>query len=475
MVVGEIALERDLIIIGGGPGGYTAAIRAAQLGKEVTIIEKEELGGICLNRGCIPSKIVSYISAKLQDYKQASVFGFELGDIGFDYKKANLYKYTVIDNLHKGIKALCRQNKIEILKGTASFLANGRIGVEDGDDCAVYTFNSAIIATGGSLKPKVHVDRSLVLDAAALYELEDIPDSLIIHGSDYISIEAAFSFKALGSEVHLVIDKEEFPGLDISINKELFRQLKKQNIKIYKNMNLHDVIKKGQVISALFHSKNDNRITLEASYIFCQSVSEPNLTNIGVDRLGITLDGDGYIKVNSQCKTSLENVWAVGDVTGTPQLAAKAIRQGKVAAESICGIAAEYSGALLPIVIHSIPPIAYAGLTEDKAKSAGYEIKTGGLNIGSNGYASLTGQKDGIFKVISDKHTDLILGIHLYGRNAIELISTGILAMEMAGREEDLKFPIYPHPTINESLMEAVEALVSQAIHQPKTKTAVQK
>ncbi|MDQ0218734.1 dihydrolipoyl dehydrogenase [Peribacillus cavernae] len=473
MVVGELTQERDLIIIGGGPGGYTAAIRAAQLGKEVTLIEKEKLGGICLNRGCIPSKVISHVSNKFNDINQSPELGFKIENCSFDFSKTVEYKHKIITDLRKGIEALCKENHIEVIQGTASFLSADRIGVENGDQFDIYTCNSAIISTGCSTKNHELYDHKHVLDSRSLYELQEIPEQLILFGNDYIALEAAFSYQSLGSEVHLVIENDIFPGLDFAINKELFRQLKKAKIKLHKNLSFSSVELNKTHLSVAFDLKHGDKVTMEASYLYIQSPFRANIGELGIDRLGITCDEHGYIEIDKECRTSIPTIWAVGDVTGGKQLAVKAIRQGKVAAEAISGIPSEWSEAFIPTIIHSKPPIATIGLTEEEAKDQGYAVRTGQFNQARNGFAAITGNRDGFSKVVSNAENDVILGIHLYGSNAIELISTGILALEMAAREEDIKFPLFPHPSNNEGLLEAVEALVNQAIHQVPKKSKI--
>ncbi|WP_419880788.1 dihydrolipoyl dehydrogenase family protein [Peribacillus sp. B-H-3] len=474
MVVGELAHERDLIIIGGGPAGYTAAIRAAQLGKEVTLIEKEELGGICLNRGCISSKFFSHLAEKVDELKHISDIGINTNGFSLDYDQSLFYKKTVISNLQRGVASLCRENKIEVVSGSASFLANDRIGVENGDDFEIYTFQKAIISTGSKIM-KSHEIKGLnnILDARSLYEFSDIPKDIVINGDDYIAIEAAFSYKSLGSDVYLVISGENFPNLDVSINKELIRQLKKAKIKLYKNLSFASITSIGDRHLAAFKAKGGDKAAIEASHVYIQSALKGNTGNIGLERIGIKMDEQGYILTDKECRTCISHIFACGDVTGGRQLASKAIKQGKTAAEACANKPTEWNDTLIPHVIRSQPPIAYVGLTEQEAISQGYRLNIGQFNAAANGYAGITGNKDGLSKVITDKENDLILGIHLYGRQAPDLIASAAIAVEMAARDEDIKFPVYPHPSSSEGLLEAAESLICQAIHQPPKKEKV--
>ncbi|MCD7036481.1 FAD-dependent oxidoreductase [Metabacillus sp. GX 13764] len=469
MVVGELAQERDVIIIGGGPAGYTAAIRAAQLGREVTLIEKEDLGGICLNKGCIPSKVFSRVSAKFSEVKKLSSFGITAGEPALHFPDTQEYRKKTVLNLRKGVEALCRENKIEVLKGTASFLAAGKIGVENGDAFDIYRYQSALIAAGGILKPAMKKS-GRILNARNLYEITELPEELLVYGDDYIAIEAAFSFQNMGSKVTVITEKG-FSWLDAAVEKELLRQMKKAKIQVKKQWRLEDTAEEDGRVQAFFRNEAGEPVSLHGTCIYIQSEAVPDLKELGADRLGLELDEAGKIKTDSSCKTSISGIWAAGDIASGPMLAVKAIRQGKTAAESIAGLAAEYDGTLLPTVIHSQPPIAAAGMTEEEAAASGYSVKTGQFSLTGNGYASVKNEKDGLIKVISDEETEILLGIHIIGDGALELISTGITALEMAAREEDLTFPFYPHPSINEGLLEAVEALAGKAIHLVPKKT----
>ncbi|MGD6818236.1 dihydrolipoyl dehydrogenase family protein [Metabacillus sp. 113a] len=474
MVVGELAQERDVLIIGGGPGGYTAAIRAAQLGREVTLIEKAELGGICLNQGCIPSKVLAHVSSQYRELSNLDRFGIGISEPSFDLPQTMEFKRSITADLRKGVEALCRQNKIELVEGKASFLSADRIGVENGDDFQVFSFRSAVIAAGSS--PARHraagPDHAQILDSRSLYTLETLPEHLIIYGNDYIAIEAAFSYRSLGCEVTLLHEKE-FAGLDASIEKELTRVMKKAKIKRLKNRLLVQAENRNGKLGAAFKSEDGAIQEIEGTHLYMQTEMQGNSKELGLDRLGMDIDADGFIKVDHECRTSVEGIWAVGDITGGDQLAVKAITQAKAAASSIAGLPAEWNAGFMPRVIRSQPPVACSGMTEEEAKAAGYRVQTGIFPFAGNGFAAISGQKDGIVKVIADADHEVILGIHLMGSGASELISTGMTALEMAGRIEDLTFPLYPHPSLNEGLLEAVEDVLGHAIHKAPSKVPV--
>ncbi|MBM6619425.1 dihydrolipoyl dehydrogenase [Bacillus suaedaesalsae] len=472
MVVGELAQERNVVIIGGGPGGYHAAIRAAQLGLSVTLVEKLNLGGVCLNEGCIPSKVFTTSAKKYSDLSNFHDFGIELEDFKLNLMQLHQYKNKVVAQLRSGVEALCKANKVDVVNGTAYFISEEKIGVESGHQFDVYKFKNAIIAAGASLHKSAVTDSELILDERTIYSLEKIPDHLIVYGSDYISIEVAMVFQQLGAKVSICLQEEDFK-LDTSINRELTRMLKKAKIKIYKGSKLRSVRGDNEVAQVTIEMKN-GEVTLEGSHCFVSREKKPNIEGLGIDRLPIQCDQDGFIMTNSKCQTSVPHILAIGDVTTTHKLAVIAIKQGKVAAEVIAGMNSEYDDIHIPTVIHANPPIATVGLTEEQAKFEYKEIKVSQAPIQSNGFASVIGNKDGFIKTISDAESGIIVGVHMMGHGAIELLSTSIIGLEMVAREEDFSFPYYAHPSINESLLESVEGLNGKAIHlPPKSKQLV--
>ncbi|MCS0652649.1 dihydrolipoyl dehydrogenase [Cytobacillus firmus] len=477
MVVGELAHERDVIIIGGGPGGYHAAIRAAQLGRNVTLVEQDQLGGICLNKGCIPSKILTQSAEKFTSFQEGENWGLEGGNISLNLNKLQEYKQKKIKQLRAGIEALCQANKIEVLNGSAFFLSEDKIGIEKGDQFDVFRFQNAIIATGGRPeKPLWFREISeLVFDQHSISNLSEIPDKLLIYGSDYIALEIGMAYQALGSKVTLILEdgKEDF-DFDQSICRELKRILKKKKIDIVRNSDILGLEHNEGMLTVTFESKG-KRETISGTHLFVSSSIRPNTDQLGLSRIGVEQCEAGFIKVDRQSRTTQKHIFAVGDVTEGPALAVKAIKQGKTAAEAIAGIKSESDFHFIPIAAHTQPPIACAGLTEQEAINMGYDIEIGVSSLSANGFSTLSGKKDGFIKVISCRKKQVLLGIHMVGSGAIELISAGITALEMGARDEDLIFPNYPHPSINEGLLEAVEALKNLAVHIPPLSKKTQK
>jgi dihydrolipoamide dehydrogenase len=470
MVVGEITEDKDVVVIGGGPGGYHAAIRAAGLGRQVTLIEREDLGGTCLNKGCIPSKVFTHFAQEYKKTQHLKEMGMEFGEVGANLSTLQHYKNKKITQLRTGIESLCKANKVEIVKGSASFLSESRIGVENGHEFSLFNFKEAIVATGGDFHypDGIAFDADRVLKERQVFELQEIPEELIVYGSDYISLEISSVFSILGSRVTLILN-EEVP-FDSAISKELFRQWKKQKINVIKNSILRMAGERDGHAIVKLEKENGETVSIEGSHFVVSGQVKPNLPHLGLDRLRMEITEQGYIQTDREGRTSIPHIWAIGDVTEGPSLAVKAIKQGKAAAETMSGLQVEVDLQFVPTVVQMSPPIACAGLTEEEARKEGYSVTVSENPVRGNGYAQLTEEKDGFVKVVSDSETDVILGIHMMGMGAVELITSGVLGLEMAARDEDFRFPLYPHPSMNESLLEAVEGLKGDAVHMPPRK-----
>lgn len=467
MVVGEMIEERDLVIIGGGPGGYTAAIRAAQLGLNVTLIEEHQLGGVCLNRGCIPSKIWAYSARKKSELPHMEELGFKIDEPHLDLSQLLNYKNKITSQLRKGVETLCSSNQVEVIQGKATFTSENKIGVENGHQFDIYQFRKAIIATGSTaiLPGELSQLKERVILSDELYRLEDLPDRLIVYGSDELAFEVASSYSTFGSKVTLVLPGAT--GLDPSIEKELLRVFKKKKVKVIKGESELTASEGELDVQVNLVDEKGKEHSIEADYLYTAGVRQPNVKDLGLARFGVEQSESGHVIVNKLAETTNPNIYAVGDVTAYgPSLAIKAIKQGKVAAEAIAGGQPEVDLTFLPKIIHTTPPVAAVGMTETEAKEEEVDYQVGEFSLSGNGYAMLSGQKEGMVKVLSDPNTEIVLGIHMIGASAIELSSTFVQLLEMAAKVEDLTFPNYAHPSMNEGLLEAVEALSGQAIHQ---------
>ncbi|MGG1573089.1 dihydrolipoyl dehydrogenase [Fictibacillus sp. NRS-1165] len=470
MVVGEFTQKRQLIIAGGGPGGYNAAIRAAQLGMEVTIIEKDKLGGVCLNTGCIPSKTLTHAAAAYASLPHLNEMGIQTGAPGFELQNFKEYQQKTVSALQKGVEALCKANKIEVIKGTATFMSENRIGVDSGHHYEMYEYESAIIAVGASpvMPEGIAPVEGKIISANDLPTLHELPEHLVVSGSDYISLETAVAYRNLGSNVSIFCMDDTF-GLDETVAKELHRVLKKLKIKVFKNSTLLEACSYESHV-AITVQTDQEKLTLEGSHLLISGQYKPNTQGLGLDFLKMSTDDQGFIVINEYGETSVKGIYAVGDCTIGIKLASKAIKQGKVAAERISGMNSTFNLALVPLVIHTVPPIASVGMTEGEAKQEGYKVKTGQFAMGGNGFAGLAGQKEGLTKLVMDEENELILGVHMMGAGAAELIQSGTTALEMVAREEDLAYPVYAHPSLSEAWLEAVENASGKAIHIPPSR-----
>ncbi|WP_018924323.1 dihydrolipoyl dehydrogenase family protein [Salsuginibacillus kocurii] len=468
MVVGDFAHEKDILVIGGGPGGYHAAIRAAQLGKEVALIERKRIGGTCLNESCIPSKLFANAGATLQSAHKFETFGITgSSSLSLDLSKLQHQKSELIHALTQGVEALLKKHKIERVQGSASFISDSEIGVEEQERFEKYKFEKAIIATGAVYQPDTNLPsgEARVLTGADPYELEELPEHLVLYGSDYITLEIAASFSKFGTKVTLILDeeKESFP-FDQTLNRELMRLLKKQQINVYKKTKLlHALPKDDMVEISLVSPKGET--TLEASHFYAMAQPQPNTKSLRLEAASIETTSAGFIPITTTTQTNNPRIYAVGDVTASGGLAVEAIKQGKVAGEHAAGENSEWDPDICPVIAHTVKPLASVGLTEEEALHEGYEVSTNQFPLASNGYAGITADKDGMVKVISEKETDVLLGYHAIGTGSVELISTAIQALEMGGRIEDMIYPYYPHPSINEAWLEATEGLLGKAVH----------
>ena len=472
MVVGEISQERELIIIGGGPGGYTAAIRGAQLGLSVTLIEQAEMGGVCLNEGCIPSKVFTHAAAKRSESAHLQDLGIGGNGDAFNLTKLLEYKTKVIDRLKSGVESLCKENKIEIIRGKATFLGVDRIGVENGHQFDSYKFKHIIIATGSSpvMPTGLTSNGNRILLAHEIFDLKEVPKHLIVNGQDYIALEVASSYAALGAKVTILLGKNADLPFDESVSKELLRLFKKRKVNVIKEVELIATKEIENGIMITYKNEKNVEETIEGSHLFISGLRKPNVESIGITRFGIERTEEGFIKVDGNMQSSIPSIYAIGDVTEGPLLAVKAMKQGKAVVEAIAGGKPEVDLTFLPVIVHTIPPVAAVGLTEQNAHELGIDVRSSQFFLRSNGYATITDKTDGFIKVLSDSTTDIIIGIHMIGEGALEMSGSFVQLLEMAAKEEDIKFPSYAHPGYNEGLLESVEGLIGQAIHAAPTK-----
>ncbi len=467
-------MENDIVIIGGGPGGYVAAIRAAQLGAKVSLVEEREIGGTCLNRGCIPTKALYSNAEMLNKLKEIDSFGIQVDNIGIDVEKIQSRKQSVVDQLVGGIEKLIKLQGINLLRGRGKIQDKNTVYVtlNDGSE-EVLTTKNIIIATGS--KPSMPnipgTDLEGVITSDDILNFKEIPKRLAVAGSGVIGIEFAYIFNALGSEVS-VISSTLLKRTDKDIVKRLPSILKKQGIKLYDEVRAKEIIKgeDGLIIKA--KSKKENKkdeIVIEADYLLMASGRGPILEDLNLDEIGVEYDGSG-IKVNNHFETNIDGVYAIGDVIGGIMLAHVASHEGIHAVEHIMGVTSTVRADVVPDCIFINPQIAYVGLTEQKAKEKGLDYKVSKFMFGANGKALAMGEPEGFVKVISSKEDDKIIGVHIMGPHASDLVHEGALAIANNLNAKDIANTIHAHPTLGEAFSEAVLGLSNEAIHMAPSK-----
>lgn len=457
----------DIAIIGAGPGGYVAGIRSAQYGKKVVVIEKEYVGGVCLNVGCIPSKAMIHASETFRRLREAGEMGFSFKETTFSAKKLQSWKEGIVKKLTGGIGQLLKANKIDVIKGEAEFVSSRELSVKNGSASENISFENAIVATGSSpaLLRDFEPDGKIVVTSTEALSFDKIPEKLCVIGGGYIGLEIGSFYSALGSDV-TVVEATGFllPGTDPDLVQVVARTLKRRDVKVMLNSKaIGWKSVKGKAEIKISGEKGEER--LQADKILVAVGRVPNTQNMGLEKIGVLFDSKDFIKVDERLQTNVEGIFAIGDCAGGPLLAHKASKEGLVAAGVIAGKKEIYDVRAMPAVIFTTPEIAYVGLDEAKAKELGHEVKTGKFPFQASGKALATGETDGFVKIVADANTDQVLGVFIVGHEASNLIGEACLAIEMGASVEDIARTVHPHPTLTESLMESAEVVQGHAIH----------
>jgi len=461
-------MDFDVLVIGSGPGGYVAAIRAAQLGNKVGIVERAELGGICLNWGCIPTKALLRSAEVYNIIKDSESYGLTLQKPSVDFPKVIKRSRGVADKLSKGVAFLMKKNKIEVLVGSAKLLDKNKVEVapEKGNKKTVAA-EKILLATGARARniPGMEIDRKQVLSYREAMVLDKMPSSMVIVGAGAIGVEFAYFFNSLGTDVTIV---EMLPHLlpieDEDISKELEKSFKKQGIKFHLNAKVEKLDKNKKEVK-LTLKKNGKTETLTAEKALMAIGVQGNIENLGLEDVGIEI-GKNHINVNKYYQTNIDNIYAIGDVIGAPWLAHVASKEGINAVEHMSGkdvIPIDYN--TIPGCTYCIPQVASVGLTEKKAKEAGYNLKIGKFPVRVNGKALALGETEGFIKIIYDEKYGELLGCHIIGPEATELITEVTLAKAVESTYLEVLHTIHPHPTLSEIVSEATHDAIGEPIH----------
>jgi dihydrolipoamide dehydrogenase len=460
-------MNYDLIVLGTGPGGYVAAIRASQLGLKVAVVEKESLGGVCLNWGCIPTKALLKSAQVFEYINHANEYGIKVGDVNADFSKIIKRSRDVADGMSKGIAYLMKKNKIEVISGFGKVKLGNKISVTSDGKVSDYSAKHIIIATGARSRvlPNIPQDGKKIIGYRDAMVLKDNPKKMVIVGSGAIGIEFAYFYNSMGCEVTIV---EFMPNIvpveDIDISKQLQRSFKKLGIKILTSSSVEKVDTSGEGCKVMIKTKSANE-TIQCDVVLSAAGIVSNIENIGLEEVGIKTE-NGKISVDDYYQTNVNGYYAIGDVLANQALAHVASAEGITCVEKIAGLSPDpidYGN--IPGCTYASPEIASVGMTEASAKEAGYEIKLGKFPFSASGKASAAGHKDGFVKVIFDAKYGEWLGCHMIGSNVTEMIAEAVLARKLETTGHEVLKAVHPHPTMSEAVMEAVADAYDEVIH----------
>jgi len=461
----------DAIVIGAGPGGYPCAIRLAQEGKKVAIVEKEKWGGVCLNVGCIPSKALIHASSSFYKTKHLDEMGISVSAPKLDVEKMQTWKSGVVNQLTKGVSGLLKMNGVTAFSGAAAFKDPHTLEITSAQGKETLTAKDIVIATGSRVMeiPILKFNGINILDSTQALELKKLPSQLVVVGGGFIGLEIGMAYAKLGSQVTIV---EALDQLLASVEKELVQVVEKKmrelGMKVLTSTKALGLKEKNPEKEKTIHLEvetKEGKKTLEADAILVSVGRKPNSEGMGLEKIGVKIDPRGNIVTDSLGQTNVKGVWAIGDVTGAPQLAHRATQDGLLVASSISGKKAYKDYKTVPWAVFVDPEIATAGLTEKEAKEKGISYRVGKFPFAANGRALSTQEGNGFFKVLIDEKTESVIGVHIVGPEASNLIAEATLAIEMGASVEDLVRTIHTHPTLPEAFPEAVELAYSKAIH----------
>jgi len=458
---------RNVVIIGAGPAGYVCAIRLAQLGQKVTVVEKDYLGGTCLNVGCIPSKAMIAAGALLERIHKATAMGITVSDVKLDLARLVAWKGEVVNKLTSGVGGLLKNHKIEHVVGKGRIHDARTVKVATAGEEKTIPCDDIVLATGSapSTLTGFDFDRKRVWSSTEALAPDRIPQHLLVIGGGYIGLELGFLYRKLGSQVTVVEFTEgALPGQDRDCVRLIERSLKQSGIKLITRTGAKSYEAQGAKLFVKVESQG-KADTIECDQILCTVGRKAYSEGLGLEKVGLAVGPRGILAVDKQMRTAVKNVYAIGDLAGDPMLAHKGSREGLVAAAVIAGLKDEYDARCVPAVIFTSPEMASVGLQEEEAKKPGREVVVGQYPFAANGRALSLMEPDGFVKVVADAKTDEVLGVHMVGPEVTELVAEAALAIEMGATTEDIARTIHAHPTLPEAVMEAAEAVHKMAVH----------